>query len=434
MHESGVRGTRVRRLILCLGVLSLLLTGLTQAKVTEIQYWGKASNWFADVEDEVINAFNEKFKGQYVVVGVPVADGVMQEKLVLALAGGIAPDVVRFSRHRTSSFASTGLLQPIDQLVAADGFNLGIYFPPLVAEGQYQGEQYALPWDTDSRALFYDEGMFLEAGVNPDQPPTTWEELVNLRPRFTRLNAEGLLTRVALLPNYGNYYFEGWNWANGGDLLDESGRKVIWNNEKGIQTIEWMTSFTDYYGGPVAVSDFIQRMGDGLGKGSHAMYMQASSYVGTMKALTGFQWRVTNPPRPAGLQRTPSTWSGGFCMAIPAGVEGSKRQGGWEFSKFYTSDWAQKRVAVESGKIPALRSAALSREVRDLHPEMAKLVALMEYTRTRPVSPLTSQISDILSKELNQKLRVPNLSPLAILNESARRAQNTLDEGLARLR
>jgi multiple sugar transport system substrate-binding protein len=418
---------------MCLFMASLLFVGVAQAEVVEIQYWGKAGNWFSEIEDTIINEFNKQFEGQYKVVGVPVADGIMQEKLTLAVAANASPDVVRFSRHRTASFASIGLLMPLDNIITAESFNLNIYFPSIVQEGRYQERLYSIPWDTDSRAMFYDEAMFLEAGVNPDQPPSTWEELAMLRPKFTRTNADGLLTRVALLPHYGNYYFEGWNWANGGDLVDSTGRKVIWNDAKGIQTIEWMYDYINYYGGAAAVSDFITRAGDGLGKGSQAMHMQASSYVGTLNAMSGFNWRVANPPRPKGMEGTPSTWSGGFCMAIPMGVDANKQQGAWEFIKFYTDEWAQKYFAVLSGKIPALRAAALSSEVRTLHPEMLKMVALMDYTRTRPVSPFTSEISDILRQDVHLKLRVANLSPSAILQDAARKAQILLDEGWSRL-
>lgn len=135
---------------MCLFMASLLFVGVAQAEVVEIQYWGKAGNWFSEIEDTIINEFNKQFEGQYKVVGVPVADGIMQEKLTLAVAANASPDVVRFSRHRTASFASIGLLMPLDNIITAESFNLNIYFPSIVQEGRYQERLYSIPWDTTS--------------------------------------------------------------------------------------------------------------------------------------------------------------------------------------------------------------------------------------------------------------------------------------------
>jgi len=57
-----------------------------------------------------------------------------------------------------------------------------IFEAPL-GQCKYQGYYYCLPWGTDTYALFWNKDLFEDAGLDPDRPPQTMEELVEFAQR-----------------------------------------------------------------------------------------------------------------------------------------------------------------------------------------------------------------------------------------------------------
>ena len=110
----------------------------------------------------------------------------MNDKLLVALMGGVAPDVVLLDRWLTSSFAAQGALVALDPYIARDGVNPDDYFPATWEEATYRGTSYGIPFNTDTRALLYHASMFAEAGLDPDRPPSTWDDLWEITPRLSR--------------------------------------------------------------------------------------------------------------------------------------------------------------------------------------------------------------------------------------------------------
>ena len=58
----------------------------------------------------------------------------------------------------------------------------------LISEGKIWG----LPTDMQSIVLFYNTRLFKEAGLDPDRPPASWEELVHYGQKLTKQEGAGL--------------------------------------------------------------------------------------------------------------------------------------------------------------------------------------------------------------------------------------------------
>jgi len=414
-------------------VLAALAISFTvSAAPVEIDYWGKWGGWFGnEVEDVIVAKFNEEYDGIYKVTAVEM--DVMQ-KLPVAVAGNAAPGVVKVDRFRVGSYAAKALLQPIDSLIDRDGLDMDEFFPATRLEARFEGKTYGIPWNTDDRAMFYNVTIFNDAGLDPDNPPSTWEEVDVAARKIDQYGSDGELKRAGFFPHYGNWYFLGWLWAAGGRLLDETGRKVAWDSAEGLKAISWMVERLNRYGGEGAVSQCWSSAG-GFEGGAVGMHMEGSWYPGHLNQYGDeLDWLVANPPRPQELASVPITWSGGFALGIPAGVTGDEREAAWAFIRFYADHWAQKHLGVVSkGQMPALRSAATSDEFLDVYPEMTKFVYLMEDTKFRPVSPFGMELWSIYTDEIHALLREGAMSPQEILTTTASKAQAVLDEGWANL-
>lgn len=290
----------------------------------------------------------------------------------------------------------------------------------------FDGKVYCIPRSTDTRLLWYNKTMFEEFGLNADVPPKTWDDALEYSRRLTTWSEDRLET-VGLVPIWGNWFFQGYLWSGGGDLLDPTLRTVTWNDAIGIRTLQFMQSLMDLYGGNEGVVEFGSRGAHLMRRGVQAFEIGTDSYhESQLSDVTHYEWGAASPPRAAEVADTPISWSGGFGLAIPVGVENVDEA--WEFIKFYASPEAQ--LTLSKREIPVLASVATSSEVLSSRPFMPTIIGLMPYSRYRPPVPVASALYTIYRSEILNRFR-DGEPPEIILNDTAERAQRILDEGWA---
>jgi len=86
---------------------------------------------------------------------------------------------------------------------------------------------YALPFETDIRLLFYNKDLFVKAGLDPNRPPKTWNELWQYADKITKKDSKGDYEVLGFNPMYAQSYFWMYVWGNGGDFLDKDGNLVV---------------------------------------------------------------------------------------------------------------------------------------------------------------------------------------------------------------
>lgn len=420
--------------LVVISLVSVLIVSSMASAVVEIDYWGMWGGVDSGpMERDVVAAFNEHYAGIYRVNPMEIPGG-PEERLLVAIPGGAAPAVAKLDRFQVGSFASQGLLQPLDHLVLRDNYDTSLLFPATIDEAYYRGQLYAVPWNTDNRALYYNQDLFDEVGLDRNTPPATWEEVLEYARRIDRIDGQGALERVGFVPHWGNWYFPAWLWAAGGDLLDETNTQVIWNSEQGVHALEFMQERLRHYGGQAALNAFSSQFPTGtFFGGSLGMVMDGSWALGGWRANgIPFDFGVGNPPRPAGLEGTPTTWSGGFALVIPQGITGEQQEAAWAFIKFYTDTWAQTQLGSRTGQIPAQRIAATSEDFFGIDPLIYRFVDLMNHSRFRPVIPSGRELWDYYVNRVHQLLTEDQMPARQILDEMARQGQIALDEGWER--
>ena len=264
----------------------------------------------------------------------------------------------------------------------------------------------------------------------------TWEEASQFARRLDHIEPNGIIRRVGFAPHLGNWYFGGWLWSAGGDVVDETSRRVTFASEEGIQAAEWMQQELERYG-VGALDRFYSRYDyEPFVDGTMGMFINGSWFLSEISHWgQDLDFGVAAPPRPDHLAGDPFSWSGGWAMAIPTGLSEAERQAAWEFLRFYTMDeWAQTYVSAESGQIPPLREAATSPEFLDRYPEMLFFVGLMDHSRFRPQVPvIAEEFFRLYSSEIRTRLEIGGQPARLILEEVARVAQARLDEAWERV-
>jgi ABC-type glycerol-3-phosphate transport system substrate-binding protein len=163
------------------------------------------------------------------------------DAIFVAVAGGAPPDTFTHGSAALGAFVGANVLLPLDQIVDKWSFMKDM-IPEVRGWNTADGRLYAIPWNgVQQRDFVYREDLWEESGVDPAQPPVTWEDLVRVGKKLVRFNAEGAMTRSALsLPksSYGpQQAMLAWQVQAGGAMLQDG--KPVMNDEPTREALQF---------------------------------------------------------------------------------------------------------------------------------------------------------------------------------------------------
>jgi multiple sugar transport system substrate-binding protein len=135
---------------------------------------------------------------------VRVTTRVRSDDLLEALAGAEVPDlVILSSADLVEAYHRQGLVEALDGWIQASDIDLDDLYPaPLVQCQGLDGVTLCLPWGCDVDALFWNKDLFAAAGLDPERPPQTMEELVEYAKKLTIRDEKGALSQVGFIPDF----------------------------------------------------------------------------------------------------------------------------------------------------------------------------------------------------------------------------------------
>ena len=121
---------------------------------------------------------------------IPFAE--FKRQLTVALVGGTPPDCVLVDNPDFAAYIAMGAFEALDDRIADWEYGKDDFYPGPWASATWEGKQYGIPFETNTLVLFYNVDMFEKAGLDPDKPPTTWEELNQYAEKLTKDGVYGL--------------------------------------------------------------------------------------------------------------------------------------------------------------------------------------------------------------------------------------------------
>ena len=215
------------------------------AKVVPLNYKGRLTYWWVgpneaspQIEKEIDAQFWAAFAKTYPNITVEKQNldyNQMLNKTRTAALGNAAPMVAKFPIMWGVEFAAKGQLH---QLKPEDvGYATADFWPGAMKSVTWQGKTYGIPTNNETMALIWNAGLFQAAGLDPEKPPATWDDLVVYSKQIkdkTGKSGYGMVART----NAGNTPFRVMPqlWAYGGGALDEAEanpgyKKVLLGND-----------------------------------------------------------------------------------------------------------------------------------------------------------------------------------------------------------
>ncbi|MFV0452097.1 MAG: ABC transporter substrate-binding protein, partial [Propioniciclava sp.] len=151
-----------------------------------------------------------------------------QEKLLIAVKGRTGPDIMSLDQPWIPQFAESGLTLAVDDLVAAsDKVSADDFYPAAWDSTLWKEQQWAVPLGFDVwEQLVWNPELFEAAGLDPDSPPQTWDELLEYAEKLTGDGQYGIVLPSAkseVIPVFNNSFI----YSNGGSIIDDAGSVVI---------------------------------------------------------------------------------------------------------------------------------------------------------------------------------------------------------------
>lgn len=235
--------------------------------------------------DQVAKTFMDNNPGFKVTVQY-IPWGELSTKLTTAFAGNVGPDIFMHGVAASAGFMSKDQIEDLkpyfDQLADKDDL-----LPNLIQAGTVDGKLAMVPVQVTNYMLLYRKDLYQEVGLDPNKPPTTWQELIDNSKKLTQSDDAGITRAGLQVPSDDNanveQQFAPMLWTEGGQLVSDDGKKAAFNSDAGKTALKHyvdlfhtdkVASLTDLPGDPSAST---------IGRGAAAQMISGQFELASVK-------------------------------------------------------------------------------------------------------------------------------------------------------
>ena len=164
-----------------------------------------------------------------------------QAKLTTLIAAGTPPDANTIRPGLLATLAKKGALTELDSQVQTAGLKREDFIASIYDSCLYNNKLYAIPGGADYICMFYSKDVYRDAGLDPEKPPTTLDELLAHSQQILQKDSAGEIQRVGYVPSAGHMI--NWSYIFGGGYYDAAGGKITANNPANVAVLDRMASY-----------------------------------------------------------------------------------------------------------------------------------------------------------------------------------------------
>ncbi|GHV64031.1 sugar ABC transporter substrate-binding protein [Spirochaetia bacterium] len=173
----------------------------------------------------------------------------MDTKLMSDYLAGIEHGVQMTMSMQLTEHYKTGDLKDISAYVNAwdPAEKAEFSWNPVWNELSVGNKLYGIPIGMQARAIVYRKDMFAAAGLDPERPPKTIEELISYAQKLTKNDVWGLGVYLGPDRATNEITFCPYIWANGGDIWDPATKKASYASPEGVKTAKFLYDLVNTY-------------------------------------------------------------------------------------------------------------------------------------------------------------------------------------------
>jgi multiple sugar transport system substrate-binding protein len=348
--------------------------------VIELEYWQYNFESRVNAMNQLIEQFEAENPGIKIIHNSEIPYDQYRDKIAASVPAGVGPDVVTLFYAWQPAWVAADYIVP---LPAADfpADEVAAQFSPLVEASFQDGELYTLPTAVRTLAMLYNKDLMAAAGLDPEAPPTTIEELEEQAVQCTKFddagNYEIMGLPVAMSGQAHHWFREILLRQFGQEPQSEDNRTILWNaSQAGYDAWDQLLKFEmELKTGDATLFD-----GDPnyFLAGKSCFQIDGSFRLGTIAAnAPDLNFGVTEMPIVNGNKGTfGSYWTHG--ITNKAAADPARMEAAVKFLKFITTPAAGTLWVAETGELPAQIEAAANPELL-ADPKLGAFVAGLPY-------------------------------------------------------
>lgn len=358
----------------------------TPGEPIPISIWHSMPNPPGAVLQRFVDQFNEsqtEYQAELIFQG-SYTDSL--NKLINSVGSGNIPNVIQLSDQATQIMIDSEAMTPIQQFIDEEGYDLSDFDPKMLSYYRVDGTLYAMGFNLAGPILYYDRLAFEEAGLDPDRPPRTLEEVREYSEQLVQRDENGEVTRTGIALQISPWFFEqmlakgGALYVNNGNGRDGRATEAVFDSDAGKTIIRWWDSMVDDGLAHNSGTDSL----DAMLKLASGQTTMAIASTGALRAaiaalaLAGRDVRQYDTgPMPGATAEDGGVVLGGAAFWILSDQPEDEQRGAWEFLKFVAGREQQARWHADTGYLPTRLSAydePIAVETREEFPQFETAV------------------------------------------------------------
>ncbi len=400
-----------------------------------VKYWEKWTAFEFDAMKHVVDEFNKS--QDKIVVDILSVSGI-ENKTLMAVSGGVPPDVVGLYGPNVTQYADDHAVIPLDDMCKEAGIKRDDYIEAYWDISVIRGHIYGLPSTPATTALHYNRGIMKELGLDPNKPPATLKEMDHVADLMTKREKDGHVIRTGFMPGEPGW----WNWAWGpffGGKLWDGKDKITINSPENIEAYEWVQSYSKKLGAN-ALSSFQAGFNNMFSSpqnpfmtGQNGMEIQGVwMYNFITKFNPELDWAAAPFPAAKPGMEEPTVIDLDV-LCIPTGAKHPKEA--FEFLKYVESQKGLEMLCLGQKKITPLKK--VSAGFIENHPNpFIKLFIKLAYSKNAVSTPkigIWAQYLDEINNACSE-ITLMSKTPKKALDDVKDRMQPMMDKYLERLK
>ncbi|MEO1989811.1 MAG: sugar ABC transporter substrate-binding protein [Martelella sp.] len=228
--------TAIKLTALIAASVSALTLASGMAAAGEVTWW--TPNFNEARAQKLKTAFEAAHPDITLNLEITTTNGLPQ-RILTTLMSGSAPDIIDVQSPWVNGYAEADLVQPLGDVIE----DKDDFVKAALDYVTYDGELYAIPYRIETMAVIYNRGDFTAAGLDPDSPPKTWDELTQTARTLTGDGKFGFAITGG--GEVGNTLYRSlpFIWMNGGTIVSDDLTKPTVNEPAAVEAVEYWTNF-----------------------------------------------------------------------------------------------------------------------------------------------------------------------------------------------
>ncbi|WP_435181281.1 ABC transporter substrate-binding protein [Halorussus sp. AFM4] len=366
-------------------------TGSMRTDTVSLRFWHAMGGDLGKLIDSLVDDFTSQADG---IEMTATQKGSYRETLnatTTAVQSGNPPGIAQIFEIGTQLAIDSGVFEPVENILP-DAVNFDNYLDSVLNYYRIDGKLHSMPFNSSNAIFYYNKNAFEEAGLDPENPPTTFQGVTDAA---NALTDAGVVDKGTTWPNH-SWLVEQW-FAEQGQVLvnNENGRagratEIFLESDASKKVFNWWTDLYEQgqYLNPgieawsAAQQAFLTQRTGILGYSTSSI---APMKEGAKK--NGFELGTMQLPTPGGVRN--GVVIGGASLWVPSSLSQPKKDAAGEFLAWLTKPAQQKRWHKGTGYFPVRKEAISQLKNEGFYDQNPNFLTAIEQLRATKDMPAT---------------------------------------------